>query len=94
MNARQRRKLRRLEERAFGTHVDYWITVAIDDDDHDEDDIDDRHDPFEDALSRCSMLDFETGECLAAGSEDCEFACPIRRMWERSEFDEEEEPIG
>lgn len=29
MNSRQRRKLRRLYEAAFGPHVDYWMIVQV-----------------------------------------------------------------
>lgn len=29
MNSHQRRKLRRMYERAFGDHVDYWVTIPL-----------------------------------------------------------------
>ena len=62
-----------------------WYTIM------DEDDFIDNdasiENAFELALENCGVLDFDTGACLAAGSEDCEFYCAIRRMIERGDFD-------
>lgn len=86
MNAHQRRIARRLKERAFGTHVDYMMTVYVEgardgyfDDDFDDDgnEPDDFEDEFETALSLCSM--HADGQCGAAGSEYCDWECPVMK---------------
>lgn len=71
-----------------------WIDDlgAVDDEDDDYDGADDydRDDAFEDALAECGMT--EDGDCMLAGSEYCDFQCPIN--WdpidELLEFDEED----
>jgi hypothetical protein len=52
----------------------------------------DEWDEWEEALSECGMMDVD-GEwyCSQGGTEYCDFDCPIGRMYESGEWDDEEE---
>lgn len=56
------------------------------DDEYDYREYDDEEDEYESALSDCHMG--PDGQCGAAGSEHCEFECPIMADWRREPWDE------
>lgn len=66
-----------------------------DDIDYDYDDMEDHHGidcdceecTYENAMDECSYLP-EHGGCLSAGSEFCDWECPLRRQLERDEASE------
>jgi hypothetical protein len=70
---------------------DYWAAeaAAYDDDRDDYDDYDDYDDDFDDELAEaemnCSMR--PDGKCGQAGSEYCDWVCPIRREHEKESID-------
>lgn len=41
-----------------------------------EDEYDDEYDEEDEAMDNCGLL--EDGQCLHAGSEQCDFMCPMR----------------